>query len=303
MTREEYLKELKNNILALSTEEQNEALQYYSDYFEEANDDEKVINELGSPEELSKTIIEKFANALVDSKSSSDKEKREETVNGYNDALYYEFKKSSVSRLNIRVGAADVAMIKGKNFSVETRGITEDAMNCYLSNDGTLYINNSKRFNLNFWNHDRRTRWIPKILITVPEGVDLEKIQISVGAGNFRAKDVDFGFTTGSIDVGAGNLVLNALKGGRLNMRCGMGNIDYTGAITGSSNIDCGMGNISIRLKGNPSDYSYDAKVGLGDFKFNNEKKSGVCQIYNNERKENHFSVNCGMGSVSVKFE
>lgn len=303
MTREEYLKELKNNILALSTEEQNEALQYYSDYFEEANDDEKVINELGSPEELSKTIIEKFANALVDSKSSSDKEKREETVNGYNDALYYEFKKSSVSRLNIRVGAADVAMIKGKNFSVETRGITEDAMNCYLSNDGTLYINNSKRFNLNFWNHDRRTRWIPKILITVPEGVDLEKIQISVGAGNFRAKDVDFCFTTGSIDVGAGNLVLNALKGGRLNMRCGMGNIDYTGAITGSSNIDCGMGNISIRLKGNPSDYSYDAKVGLGDFKFNNEKKSGVCQIYNNERKENHFSVNCGMGSVSVKFE
>lgn len=303
MTREEYLKELKNNILALSTEEQNEALQYYSDYFEEANDDEKVINELGSPEELSKTIIEKFANALVDSKSSSDKEKREETVNGYNDALYYEFKKSSVSRLNIRVGAADVAMIKGKNFSVETRGITEDAMNCYLSNDGTLYINNSKRFNLNFWNHDRRTRWIPKILITVPEGVDLEKIQISVGAGNFRAKDVDFGFATGSIDVGAGNLVLNALKGGRLNMRCGMGNIDYSGAITGSSNIDCGMGNISIRLKGNPSDYSYDAKVGLGDFKFNNEKKSGVCQIYNNERKENHFSVNCGMGSVSVKFE
>ena len=33
----------------------------------------------------------------------------------------------------------------------------------------------------------------------------------------------------------------------------------------------------------------------------NDEKKSGVCQIFNNQKLENHFSVNCGMGSVSIK--
>ena len=48
MTREEYLSQLKNNLLSLTDEERDEALKYYSDYFEEANDDEKVIRELGS---------------------------------------------------------------------------------------------------------------------------------------------------------------------------------------------------------------------------------------------------------------
>ena len=85
MTREEYLNELKSSILSLSNDEQIEAIQYYSDYFEEADDDEKVMRELGSPEELAKTIIEKFANALVDTKktaegASDDDEKSEKTT-------------------------------------------------------------------------------------------------------------------------------------------------------------------------------------------------------------------------------
>ena len=60
MTREEYLNELKSCILALPVEEQNEALDYYYNYFEDANDDEKVIAELGSPAKLAEEIEEKF---------------------------------------------------------------------------------------------------------------------------------------------------------------------------------------------------------------------------------------------------
>lgn len=59
MNKDEYLKELKSFIRSLTNEEQSEAIQYYSDYFDEAGDDEKVIGELGSPEDLAKTIIEK----------------------------------------------------------------------------------------------------------------------------------------------------------------------------------------------------------------------------------------------------
>ena len=70
MTREEYLNELKSSIMSLTSDEQAEAIQYYSDYFDEAADDEKVMRELGTPSELAKTIIEKFANALVDTKNS-----------------------------------------------------------------------------------------------------------------------------------------------------------------------------------------------------------------------------------------
>ena len=60
MTREEYLAELKLKLSSLSQDELNEAMQYYSDYFDEANDDEKVMAELGSPEELSNRVMSDF---------------------------------------------------------------------------------------------------------------------------------------------------------------------------------------------------------------------------------------------------
>ena len=41
MTREEYLNELKSSIMSLTSDEQTESIQYYSDYFDEADDDEK----------------------------------------------------------------------------------------------------------------------------------------------------------------------------------------------------------------------------------------------------------------------
>lgn len=304
MNREQYLSELKNNILSLTIDEQNEALQYYSDYFEEADNDEKVISELGTPEELAKTIIEKFANALVDTKSSKDESQDTTSEDGsvYEDALYYEFDKSKVRDLVMSFGAAEVVVISGSNYSIETRGISVEAMNCHLSSDGVLTINNSKRLNLNFWSHDRKSRIVPRILVTIPEVAKLNKFKISVGAGNFKAKNINVCCQQGTVDVGAGKILLQSVFGGKLNIRCGMGDLEYKGSITGRSNIDCGMGSVKLELKGKSDDYSYDAKVGLGDFKFNNEKKSGVCQVLNNVKKENHFSVNCGMGSVSIMF-
>ena len=57
MTRDEYMTALKNNIQSLTVDEQNEALQYYSDYFDDAQDDAKVMEELGSPEEVAKEAL------------------------------------------------------------------------------------------------------------------------------------------------------------------------------------------------------------------------------------------------------
>ena len=61
------------------------------------------------------------------------------------------------------------------------------------------------------------------------------------------------------------------------------------------------MGNVKLTLKGNIEEYSYDGKVGLGDLKINNEKKSGVGQIECSQKKGNHLSVNVGMGNVTIK--
>ena len=303
MTREEYLSRLKNNLLSLTDEERDEALKYYSDYFEEANDDEKVIRELGSPDELSKSIVERFANALV-GKNHEEKSDEEKTSGASyspsNDAMYFEFDKSKVHNLIMNFGAADIAIISGEKYAVETRGIEQSAFNCYLSEDGTLNINNSKRLNFNFWSHDRR-RLVSRILITVPNGAKLEKLRATVGAGNLRSQDISISCESGNLEVGAGNLMLKSVYGGKIDFRCGMGNIVFDGSVSGRCNVDCGMGNVKITTKGNPEDYSYDIKLGLGDFKFNEEKRSGVSQVINNQKKQNHFSVNCGMGNVNIQ--
>ena len=310
MTREEYLNELKSSIMSLTSDEQAEAIQYYSDYFDEADDDEKVMRELGTPSELAKTIIEKFANALVDTKDEksggnqkSDNTEKDSDPNCSIDALFFEFDKKKVKNLSMDFGAAEVVIIQGEKYCIETRGIQEEYMNCNLNNEGTLFISNSRRFNLNYWSHNRRSRIVPRILVTIPNNVSVEKVRIAIGAGQLISKKLSITCTSGSIDVGAGNLVLDGLFGGKINMRCGMGNLEFTGSLTGTVNLDCGMGNVSLNLKGDPEKYSYDAKVRLGDFRFNGEKKSGVCQIYNNQKLENHISVNCGMGSVNIKVE
>lgn len=305
MTREEYLNELKSSIMSLSSDEQAEAIQYYSDYFDEADDDEKVMRELGTPEELAKTIIEKFANALVDTKKAgegdSEQEESSASSDGYSiDALYFEFEKSQVKNLSLDFGAAEVAVIEGNKYCIETRGLPEEALNCYLNKEGTLVVSNAHRFNLNFWSHNRRSRIVPRVLVTLPANASVGKLRIGVGAGKLVSRKLSLSCNSGNINVDAGNLVLDGIFGGKINMRCGMGNLEFKGSVTGNVNLDCGMGSVNIELKGDPKSYSYDAKVGLGDFRFNGEKKSGVCQIYNNQKLENHFSVNCGMGSVNI---
>lgn len=302
MTREEYLSRLKDLLFPLTSDEQANALQYYSDYFDEADDDEKVMAELGNPEDLARTIVEKFANAPAkkDDPDSADFDDGPGRVNDVSDAVFRSFPASQVRSLSLDFGAAEVVMISGDCFAVETRGIAEDGLRCSLSSDGTLEISNLRRLNLNFLSHDRKKRAVPRILVSVPHSTDLYKFTLRVGAGDFRTKDVSVRCQEGSIEVGAGALMMSELIGGRVNVRCGMGSLRLFGSVTGLSNIDCGMGSVVMTLRGSKDSYSYDVKVGLGDFRFNDVKKSGLCQVLDNQKKENHFSVNCGMGSVSI---
>ncbi|MDY5123205.1 MAG: DUF4097 family beta strand repeat-containing protein [Treponema sp.] len=303
MTREEYLNQLKNNLSSLTIDEQNEALQYYSDYFEDADNDEKIMAEFGTPEELAKSIVEKMANGLSkvesETKNSEDKSSfKRRTTDGI---LFYSFNKEDVRNLLLTFSAAEVVAISGKNFAVETRGLAEESLNVDLSAEGNLSISNNKRVNFNFWSHDRKNRVIPRILITIPEGISLKRFKLGIGAGKFESKGISLSYEDGNFEVGAGNLILKNVSGNKTSLRCGMGNMEISGKLLNQTNIDCGMGSMKIELNQAAEDCSYDLKIGLGDFKFNDEKQSGVKQFIEGDKKKNHFSVNCGMGSVNIQ--
>ncbi len=71
MTKVEYLAKLDKYLRKLPKEDYQEAMDYFSEYFEEAGpeNEEKVIDELGTPKEAARDII----NRLLDEKIIDDK--------------------------------------------------------------------------------------------------------------------------------------------------------------------------------------------------------------------------------------
>ena len=300
MTRGTYLRELKKNLSSLSEAEIADAIAYYSNYFDDANDDQKVINELGTPAELAQMIIEKSQKHLAqveNQEQTEDADSQDES----RDALYFEYDRNVVKGLQLNFGAAEVVLISGKNLCVESRGIDEDALTCSLSSNGVLSVNNQKRVNFDFFSHNKKFRAVPRILVTIPENFVLTVLKVKIGAGSLISRDITIDANEAYFEVEAGNISIGTVNAGCSSFRCGMGNLVYDGSLIGHSNIDCGMGNVKLTLKGNIEEYSYDGKVGLGDLKINNEKKSGVGQIECSQKKGNHLSVNVGMGNVTIK--
>lgn len=303
MTKKEFLLELNIKIASLPEEERKEAIQYYSDFFDDCESDEKAMEELGSVEEVASKIIENFANAIatVNKKSSDDDE---QTSTQTYDGLLFSFSKNKIKNLDFDFGAIEVIAIPGTKFLVETRGINPENFECRMNDSGTVIIRNKSRLaNFKFWTHEHTGRFIPRILLTIPDKLTLETFRINLGAGRFECKDVNIITKESYLNVGAGNLVVKTLNSGLSNLRCMTGNLEIEGKMNGHINIDCYMGKTALQLSGNPDLYSYDAKVGLGSFEFNDFKKSGVSSDYANGKKENHFSVITGMGEVSIKIK
>lgn len=85
ISREEYLWQLSQQLYRIPAEEREAALEYYRNYFEEAGteNEEHVMAELGSPEELAKSII---ADVMDDSRHDTVKEQLVKKGTAYSSA-------------------------------------------------------------------------------------------------------------------------------------------------------------------------------------------------------------------------
>lgn len=85
MNRDRFMKELEQLLMDLPVDERREAIQYYNDYFDDAGPENEawVINELGSPEQVARTIREDLT------------EDGQYTEHGYEDARFRDRKEMS----------------------------------------------------------------------------------------------------------------------------------------------------------------------------------------------------------------
>lgn len=65
MNRQEFLRQLESLLYAIPANERADALAYYNDYFDEAGteNEQNVIQELGSPQKVAQSIIENLRNS------------------------------------------------------------------------------------------------------------------------------------------------------------------------------------------------------------------------------------------------
>ena len=139
-----------------------------------------------------------------------------------------------------------------------------------------------------------------RVLIKVPENIDLDYVKLSIGAGSMITKSVSIKTKRLDLNVGAGNMQVSGVNGGTGRVKCGMGNLEYKGTLEGNISVDCGMGKLLMGLSGNEDEYSFEGTVGLGTIQFNKIQKDGIGKIECENKKQNHIRATCGMGLIKI---
>lgn len=319
MTRAAYLQELRERIANLPYDEINAAIEYYTEYFEEAESDEKAMEELGTPAKLAESILQKIAGTPAVIEQKKEEQKNSETKG----SMFFK-NPSAIKNLTLNIKASQLIILPGSDLHIEYKGFEPNMI--YIDESGSnLEICVGKKgsfvdfFNLSF----KMISTEPTLMLYIPSDHIFDLFKITIGAGSCSIKDYrlntkDFfvdvgagefkcksGHITGKssmVKVGAGSISLSDFFSDTLQAECGMGEIKINGDVNGDCKLVTAMGEIKMELNGNQDDYSVDGSIGLGDMKFGTIRQSGSGHYVSPVKKDKHFIVQVGMGDIKVKF-
>lgn len=165
----------------------------------------------------------------------------------------------------------------------------------YYINDGTLYLEGFKHFNI------KRNANNNKISLYIPSGMKYDQVNLEVGAGK---SDIS-GFSADRLEcnVGMGAAHFSDMDIRNLYMEVGMGEGNFEGQVNGDVIISCGMGSIAMDLEGSETDYNYSLSCAAGSIALENQSFSMLAgeKTINNGADYN-ISLECAMGSIDVDF-
>lgn len=319
MTRAAYLQELRERIANLPYDEINAAIEYYTEYFEEAESDEKAMEELGTPAKLAESILQKIAGtpAVI---NPEEKEYKNQDRDGF-----YEIpNKDFLKKIYINIKAGVFKIIRDSDFHIEYKNISPSFLYVDSKDDSVEICLGKKGSIVDFFNMGwKMLDKSPVLELHVPEGkmfdsfilkmgagsssienynLKADSFQLDVAAGEFKSNGGSITGKSSLVKVGAGSISLKDFTCKTLQAECGMGEIVLNGEITDHSKLAAGMGAINLTLKGSEDDYSLDGNVGLGTMKFGRISQSGIGHYVSPSIKEKHFILQVGMGEIKVEF-
>lgn len=160
MNREQYLKELRKYLKRLPKEDYENAMEYFTEYFDDVKNDDKAIRELGSPREAASELLaalldqkarDPFANAAVFQSSDGDFSSENTTYTGdcafnlsYGDIIFRldDSQKEALS-MDLKTNYGDISIAENLPNSAYTQYGDEDTKSYQktgTANGGTLSV-------------------------------------------------------------------------------------------------------------------------------------------------------------------
>lgn len=211
---------------------------------------------------------------------------------------------SGIRELELEVSYLQVIVKQGDGDSVlvDTSKLDKrqkDKLRC-KNEDGELSIElkNHGLFDSLGRNHENQ------LIIQLPRDRAMEDASFTIGAGQLMIEALNSGSL--EMNVGAGQAIVKNFHVKDLDVDCGAGQAELNGTISGKTELNCGVGEIKMDLAGRQKDYDYRIKCGVGKIKIGNDKYAGLGterHIDNgNDGTDRKMDINCGVGKIELSF-
>lgn len=168
--------------------------------------------------------------------------------------------------------------------------------------DGTLKIQDVKPGGVEFTNLVGERSL--DVIITVPDGFQLAKLNAKIGMGNVFFSGLDAAEKL-EAETGMGNVECYEVRAGNgADLKSGMGDVTlavneaYSGA---RFNLKTGMGNVEAQLDSAETDWDYEIKSGLGSVSVNGDSRGTKAK--RNGSGFYTLKAESGMGDVELYFK
>ncbi len=222
----------------------------------------------------------------------------------------YSIEVSESKNIELELKSISLTVKRGDSFKASTNS---DNIKVIQNKNGKLKIIEKNHFDIISIN---KTSEI--LVLEIPESFELDEFDLEAGAGiininGLTAQSISFELGAGEvtvselyvkkdadIDGGAGKLTIEGTIG-NLDLDMGIGELNLNARFTSQSEINCGVGNANITLIGNKEDYKLNINKGIGTVKVDGSPLGD----YKVSAKPNAVKVNldCGVGNINIDFE
>ncbi|MET3644399.1 DUF4097 family beta strand repeat-containing protein [Streptococcus gallinaceus] len=290
MTQIQFLDELAQLLQPLPREEYNEAIDYFTELFEEAGpeNESSILDGLGSPKEVANELLSKLASspATIQQKENTSNHSnfhQEDTTfsQGEADSNQARVDLDDFNQLSLHFGSLDISI-----FPTEEKNaylLADSTNQLEIENkDGHLNIRQSFNkqkekfsfgFNMEFLIKGILTEVFSgnTIKLYIPQDKKLEQVSIQLGSGDVMTRHL--AITSGTIQTGSGDMDLKQCQLTQVKLSAGSGDMDLRSCQVKKGIIQIGSGDIS--LTDSTINYS-QIQLGAGDMEINKSQLEQV---------------------------